>query len=89
MGGNGLELTDRVEQQLVRFVVERYRDELVTLIQGNVDEYQVAADRETIASDLLNILQRCIDSLLSFLERDADGHGDVADHTVCRYSRSQ
>lgn len=46
-----------VTRQLVRFVVERYRDELVTLIQGNVDEYQVAADRETIASDLLNILQ--------------------------------
>lgn len=47
-----------VPQQLVRFVIEQYRDELVTSLQGNIDEHQIAEDREAIASDLLNILRR-------------------------------
>lgn len=47
-----------VPQQLVRFVIEQYRDELVTSLQGNIDEHQVAEDREAVASDLLNILHR-------------------------------
>lgn len=45
-------------QQLVRFVIEQYRDELVISLQGSIDEYQVAEDREAVASDLLNILHR-------------------------------
>ncbi|KAH9851593.1 fungal-specific transcription factor domain-containing protein [Lenzites betulinus] len=45
-----------VTQQLVRFVIEQYRDELITSLQGNVDERRVAEDREAVASDLLNIL---------------------------------
>ncbi len=46
------------QQQLVRFVIEQYRDELVTSLQGSVDESRVAEDREAVASDLLNILHR-------------------------------
>ncbi|KAI9573545.1 fungal-specific transcription factor domain-containing protein [Boletus coccyginus] len=46
-----------VTQQLVRFIIEQYRDELVTSLQGNIDEHQIAEDREAIASDLLNILR--------------------------------
>ncbi|KAG6833428.1 hypothetical protein H0H87_006794 [Tephrocybe sp. NHM501043] len=45
-----------VTQQLVRFVIEQYRDELIISLQGSVDEMQVAEDREAVASDLLNIL---------------------------------
>ncbi|PPQ89641.1 hypothetical protein CVT25_013828 [Psilocybe cyanescens] len=45
-----------VTQQLVRFVIEQYRDELIMALQGNLDEHQVAEDREAVASDLLNIL---------------------------------
>ncbi|KAJ7288465.1 fungal-specific transcription factor domain-containing protein [Mycena rebaudengoi] len=45
-----------VTQQLVRFVIEQYRDELLLSIQGSVDEQKVAEDREAVASDLLNIL---------------------------------
>lgn len=45
-----------VTQQLVRFVIEQYRDELLMSLQGNLDEHQVAEDREAVASDLLNIL---------------------------------
>ncbi|KAF8895437.1 fungal-specific transcription factor domain-containing protein [Infundibulicybe gibba] len=45
-----------VTQQLVRFVIEQYRDELLMSLQGNVDEHQLAEDREAVASDLLNIL---------------------------------
>ncbi|KAJ7696030.1 fungal-specific transcription factor domain-containing protein [Mycena rosella] len=45
-----------VTQQLVRFVIEQYRDELVMSIQGSVNEQKVAEDREAVASDLLNIL---------------------------------
>lgn len=45
-------------KQLVRFVVEQYRDELITALQGSIDEHQVAEDREAVASDLLNILRR-------------------------------
>lgn len=47
-----------VPQQLVRFVIEQYRDELVTSLQGKIDERQIAEDREAVASDLLNILHR-------------------------------
>ncbi|KAF9221578.1 hypothetical protein BS17DRAFT_737325 [Gyrodon lividus] len=45
-----------VTQQLVRFVIEQYRDELVASLQGCIDEHRVAEDREAVASDLLNIL---------------------------------
>ncbi|KAJ7600962.1 fungal-specific transcription factor domain-containing protein [Mycena floridula] len=45
-----------VTQQLVRFVIEQYRDELVMSLQGNIDEMQVSQDRESVASDLLIIL---------------------------------
>ncbi|KAH9925419.1 uncharacterized protein BXZ73DRAFT_103298 [Epithele typhae] len=45
-----------VTQQLVRFVIEQYRDELVTSLQGGVDEHRVVEEREAVASDLLNIL---------------------------------
>ncbi|KAF9454773.1 hypothetical protein P691DRAFT_804132 [Macrolepiota fuliginosa MF-IS2] len=45
-----------VTQQLVRFVIEQYRDELLMSLQGSLDEQQVAEDREVVASDLLNIL---------------------------------
>lgn len=45
-------------QQLVRFVIEQYRDELITSLQGSVDEQRVAEDREAVASELLNILHR-------------------------------
>ena len=47
-----------VSQQLVRFVIEQYRDELVSSLQGSIDERQIAEDREAVASDLLNILHR-------------------------------
>ncbi|OJT12796.1 hypothetical protein TRAPUB_10631 [Trametes pubescens] len=49
-----------VTQQLVRFVIEQYRDELITSLQGSVDERRVAEDREAVASDLLNILHRFV-----------------------------
>ncbi|KAH7914273.1 fungal-specific transcription factor domain-containing protein [Hygrophoropsis aurantiaca] len=45
-----------VTQQLVRFVIEQYRDELLTSLNGSIDEHKVAEDREAVASDLLNIL---------------------------------
>ncbi|PCH39748.1 hypothetical protein WOLCODRAFT_23609 [Wolfiporia cocos MD-104 SS10] len=45
-----------VTQQLVRFVIEQYRDELITSLQGSIDEHRVAEDREAVASELLNIL---------------------------------
>jgi hypothetical protein len=45
-------------QQLVRFVIEQYRDELLGALHGTVDENQIAEDREAVASDLLNILHR-------------------------------
>ncbi|KAF4590051.1 hypothetical protein EYR38_009349 [Pleurotus pulmonarius] len=45
-----------VTQQLVRFVIEQYRDDLIISLRGAVDEQQVAEDREAVASDLLNIL---------------------------------
>lgn len=45
-----------VTQQLVRFVIEQYRDELLMALQGNLNEQQVAEDREAVARDLLNIL---------------------------------
>ncbi|KAG6868609.1 hypothetical protein C0993_000412 [Termitomyces sp. T159_Od127] len=49
-----------VTQQLVRFVIEQYRDELLVSLQGTIDEAQVAEDREAVASDLLNILHRLV-----------------------------
>jgi hypothetical protein len=45
-----------VTQQLVRFVIEQYRDELLVSLHGNLSEQHVADDREAVASDLLNIL---------------------------------
>ncbi len=45
-------------KQLVRFVIEHYRDELLISLQGNIDDHQVAEDREAVASDLLSILHR-------------------------------
>lgn len=45
-------------QQLVRFVIEQYRDELLSALQGTFDEHKIAAGREAVASDLLNILHR-------------------------------
>lgn len=54
-------------QQLVRFVIEQYRDELLMSLQGSLDEQQVAEDREVVASDLLNILHRFIHNLLTMM----------------------
>ncbi|KAF9077532.1 fungal-specific transcription factor domain-containing protein [Rhodocollybia butyracea] len=45
-----------VTQQLVRFVIEQYRDELLLSLQGSLDDQKIAEDREAVASDLLNIL---------------------------------
>ncbi|TFK52198.1 hypothetical protein OE88DRAFT_1678200 [Heliocybe sulcata] len=45
-----------VTQQLVRFVIEQYRDELLTSLHGGVDEQRMAEEREAVASELLNIL---------------------------------
>ncbi|EIN12545.1 hypothetical protein PUNSTDRAFT_97313 [Punctularia strigosozonata HHB-11173 SS5] len=45
-----------VTQQLVRFVIEQYRDELILSLQGTLDENRVAEDRQAVASELLNIL---------------------------------
>lgn len=47
-------------QQLVRFVIEQYRDELVMSLHGNLEERQVAEAKEAVASDLLNVLHRYI-----------------------------
>ena len=43
-------------KQLVRFVIEQYRDELITSLQGSADEEKRNEDREVVARDLLNIL---------------------------------
>ncbi|EJC97940.1 uncharacterized protein FOMMEDRAFT_97406 [Fomitiporia mediterranea MF3/22] len=52
-----------VTQQLVRFVIEQYRDELIAQLRGTTDmriieeqEAVVAEGREAVASDLLNVL---------------------------------
>jgi len=52
-----------VTQQLVRFVIEQYRDELIAQLRGSNDaqttqghEIAIAEGREAVASDLLNIL---------------------------------
>ncbi|KAH8114312.1 fungal-specific transcription factor domain-containing protein [Phellopilus nigrolimitatus] len=52
-----------VTQQLVRFVIEQYRDDLITQLRGTNDaraieehELAVAEGREAVASDLLNVL---------------------------------
>ncbi|EAU85911.2 hypothetical protein CC1G_02934 [Coprinopsis cinerea okayama7 len=45
-----------VTQQLVRFVIDQYRDELIMTLHGSLDEQKIAEDREAVASDLLNIL---------------------------------
>jgi hypothetical protein len=47
-------------QQLVRFVIEQYRDELETQIRGTTDEQRIADEREAVASDLLNILHKSV-----------------------------
>lgn len=54
-------------QQLVRFVIEQYRDELLRLLHGTLDERQIAEAREAVASDLLNILHRYTRRVLIFL----------------------
>jgi hypothetical protein len=43
-------------KQLVRFVIEQYRDELITSLQGSLDEEKKNEDREVVVRDLLNIL---------------------------------
>ena len=48
--------SDSPAQQLVRFVIEQYRDELITLLQGSTDEEKRSEDREVVVRDLLNIL---------------------------------
>lgn len=58
VGNANLDLKLSDFQQLVRFVIEQYRDELVMSLHGNVDEHTVAEEREAVASDLLNILHR-------------------------------
>ncbi|KAH8825044.1 fungal-specific transcription factor domain-containing protein [Flagelloscypha sp. PMI_526] len=45
-----------VTQQLVRFVIEQARDDLLRSLHGHINEETVAEEREAIASDLLNIL---------------------------------
>lgn len=45
-----------VTQQLVRFVIEQYRDELIISLQGSLDEEKKSEDREVVVRDLLNIL---------------------------------
>ena len=52
---NGL-MSDSLVKQLVRFVIEQYRDELVASLQGSVDEEKRNEDRAVVARDLLNIL---------------------------------
>jgi hypothetical protein len=59
-----------VGQQLVRFVIEQYRDELLRIIHGTLDERQVAEAREAVASDLLNILHRYIRRVLILFPLD-------------------
>ena len=54
-------------QQLVRFVIEQYRDELLRLLHGTLDERQIAEAREAVASDLLNILHRYTRRVFIFL----------------------
>ena len=44
----------------MRFVIEQYREELITSLHGSIDEARVAEDREAVASDLLNILHRFV-----------------------------
>lgn len=45
-------------QQLVRFVIEQYRDELIASLHGPIDERRIAEDRQAVASRLLIILHR-------------------------------
>ena len=48
-------------QQLVRFVIEQYRDELMLSVGATTsEELEVPSqeDREAVASDLLNVLHR-------------------------------
>lgn len=47
-------------QQLVRFVIEQYRDELLTSTRGTLGDIGPAmqGDREAVASDLLKVLYR-------------------------------
>ncbi|KAI6042705.1 fungal-specific transcription factor domain-containing protein [Pisolithus marmoratus] len=46
-----------VTQQLVRFVIEQYRDELITMMHGRINERQVMEGKEAVVSDLLEILR--------------------------------
>lgn len=47
---------DEWVKQLVRFVIEQYRDELITSLQGSLNEEKKNEDREVVVRDLLNIL---------------------------------
>jgi hypothetical protein len=49
-------MSDVPTKQLVRFVIEQYRDELITSLQGGLDEEKKTEDREVVVRDLLNIL---------------------------------
>lgn len=49
-------MPDLPTKQLVRFVIEQYRDELITSLQGSLDEEKKNEDREVVVRDLLNIL---------------------------------
>ena len=49
-------MPDAPAKQLVRFVIEQYRDELITSLQGSLDEEKKNEDREVVVRDLLNIL---------------------------------
>ena len=60
MGPNSL-------QQLVRFVIEQYRDELMLSIGATTaEELEISSqeDREAVASDLLNVLHWYVRSSL-------------------------
>jgi hypothetical protein len=45
-------------QQLVRFVIEQYRDELVASLQGGMNGHHASEDHDAVASDLLDILHK-------------------------------
>jgi hypothetical protein len=51
-------------QQLVRFVIEQYRDELLASLQGGLNGHHVSEDRDAVASDLLNILHKSAGSFV-------------------------
>ncbi|KAG5646535.1 hypothetical protein DXG03_003302 [Asterophora parasitica] len=76
-----------VTQQLVRFVIEQYRDELVMSLQGSIDEVQVSEDREVVASDLLNILHREFNAPFWFTLQGSAQEGEALKDTERRRRR--